>query len=47
VSEWLDLMLEEIRRKEREAREAEDETRRRAASADESGKVAQELGRQP
>ena len=46
MSEWLDLMLEEIRRKEREAREAEDEKRRRAASRGESGKVAQELGRQ-
>lgn len=29
MSEWLDLMLEEIRRKEREAREAADELKRR------------------
>jgi len=30
VSEWLDLMLDEIARKQREAREAEEELRRRA-----------------
>ena len=29
MSEWLDLMLEEIARKQREAREAEDELKRR------------------
>lgn len=29
MSEWLDLMLEEISRKEREAKEAEEERRRR------------------
>jgi len=29
VSEWLDLMLEEIARKQRESREAEDELKRR------------------
>lgn len=29
MSEWLDLMLEEIRRKESEAREAADEQKRR------------------
>jgi len=29
VSEWLDLMLEEIARKKREAREAEEEQQRR------------------
>lgn len=33
MSEWLDLMLEEIRRKEREAREAADEQRRRTEPA--------------
>lgn len=33
MSEWLDLMLEEVRRKEREAREAVEEQRRRAAAA--------------
>ena len=31
MSEWLDLMLEEIRRKERERREAADEQKRRDA----------------
>lgn len=29
MSEWLDLMLEEIARKQREAREAEEELQRR------------------
>lgn len=29
MSEWLDLMLEEIARKRRESREAEDELKRR------------------
>ena len=29
MSEWLDLMLEEIARKQRELREAEDELKRR------------------
>jgi hypothetical protein len=31
VSEWLDLMLEEVNRKKREAKEAQDEFARRAA----------------
>jgi len=30
VSEWLDLMLEEVARKKREAKEAEEEKLRRA-----------------
>lgn len=30
MSEWLDLMLDEISRKKREAREAMEETKRRA-----------------
>lgn len=30
MSEWLDLMLDEISRKKREAREAMEETQRRA-----------------
>ena len=29
MSEWLDLMLDEIARKQREAREADDELKRR------------------
>lgn len=33
MSEWLDLMMEEIARKRREAREAEDEQRRREDAA--------------
>lgn len=33
MSEWLDLMLEEIARKQREAREAEDELKRREQPA--------------
>jgi len=33
VSEWLDLMLEEISRKKRESREAQDELKRRNESA--------------
>lgn len=36
MSEWLDLMLEEIARKKRESREAREELERRA----ESGKAA-------
>jgi len=34
VSEWLDLMLEEITRKKREAQEADEEARRRSDLAD-------------
>ena len=33
MSEWLDLMLEEIARKKREARDAEEEIRRREQQA--------------
>jgi len=33
VSEWLDLMLEEIARKKREAKEADQEVQRRKESA--------------
>jgi len=33
VSEWLDLMLEEISRKRRELREAQDELERRTDAA--------------
>ncbi|MDH3614041.1 MAG: hypothetical protein OEU90_07600 [Gammaproteobacteria bacterium] len=37
MTEWLDLMLEEIARKKREAKEAEEEAQRRLAqSGDES-----------
>lgn len=32
MSEWLDLMLEEIARKKREAREAEEEQQRRESN---------------
>ena len=32
MSEWLDLMLEEIARKKREAQEAREEVRRRSQS---------------
>lgn len=35
MSEWLDLMLEEIARKRRESKEAEEELRRRKQAADE------------
>lgn len=35
MSEWLDLMLEEIARKEREAREARKELERRSDAPDE------------
>jgi hypothetical protein len=35
VSEWLDLMLDEIARKKREAEEAEAERQRRSGQADE------------
>ncbi len=34
MSEWLDLMLEEISRKRRESREAQDELARRADAAE-------------
>jgi hypothetical protein len=36
VSEWLDLMLDEIARKKREQAEAEKERRRRAEERDET-----------
>jgi len=35
MSEWLDLMLEEISRKRSEAREARDEQKRRSDAPDE------------
>ncbi len=35
MSDWLDVMLEEIARKEREAREAEAEQQRREQDAEE------------
>lgn len=35
MSEWLDLMLEEVVRKKREARDAEEEIKRRNKEADE------------
>ena len=38
MSEWLDLMLEEITRKRREAREAEAENRHRAGEDDNESK---------
>ena len=42
MSEWLDLMLEEISRKERESKEAEEELRRReAAKQEKSGEATQ------
>jgi len=34
VSEWLDLMLDEIARKKREAREAQEELERRTGQTD-------------
>jgi hypothetical protein len=40
VSEWLDLMLEEIARKQREAAEAEQERKRRSGEEDASGEPA-------
>ena len=36
MSEWLDLMLDEIARKKREQAEAEEERRRRAQERDEA-----------
>jgi hypothetical protein len=36
VSEWLDIMLEEIARKQREAKSADEEAERRKRSADQS-----------
>ncbi len=35
MSEWLDLMLEEIARKQRESREAQDELKRREQPTEE------------
>ena len=37
MSEWLDLMLEEINRKRRELQEARDEAARRAGGDDKPG----------
>ena len=34
MSEWLDLMLEEVKRKKRESKEAEEESARRASGND-------------
>ena len=34
MSEWLDVMLEEVARKQREAREAEEERKRRDQEAE-------------
>ena len=42
MSEWLDLMLEEITRKEREAREAQKELERRAEDLAKDDKSAQQ-----
>ncbi len=36
MNDWLDVMLEEIARKQREAREAEEEQKRREQEAKES-----------
>lgn len=36
MNDWLDVMLEEIARKQREAREAEEERRRREQEAEEA-----------
>jgi hypothetical protein len=36
VNDWLDVMLEEIARKQREAREAEEERKRREQEAEEA-----------
>jgi len=38
MSEWLDLMLEEISRKRREMREAQDELERRTDAAGETNR---------
>lgn len=40
MSEWLDLMLEEISRKRRESREAQNELERRAAAAEDDPPAA-------
>jgi hypothetical protein len=37
VNDWLDVMLEEIARKQREAREAEEERKRREQEAEKTG----------
>jgi hypothetical protein len=37
VNDWLDVMLEEIARKEREAREAKEEQQRREHAAEDTG----------
>ena len=36
MNDWLDVMLEEIARKQREAREAEEERKRREQDAEEA-----------
>ena len=36
MNDWLDVMLEEIARKQREAREAEEERKRREQEAEEA-----------
>lgn len=41
MSEWLDLMLDEIARKRRELREAEDELKRRKDAAQEKSPAAE------
>ena len=37
MNDWLDVMLEEIARKQREAREAKEEQDRREGTAEETG----------
>ena len=37
MNDWLDVMLEEIARKKREAREAEEEQQRREQDAEKTG----------
>lgn len=37
MNDWLDVMLEEIARKQREAREAEEERKRREQEAEKTG----------
>ncbi|HUG99392.1 MAG TPA: hypothetical protein VMQ83_09485 [Gammaproteobacteria bacterium] len=44
MNEWLKLMLDEVRRKEREQAEIEDERERRKSA---TGNGAQEAGRSP
>lgn len=47
MSKWLDLMMDEVRRKQREQREAQQEIERRKAAPDKANKTDKPATREP